>query len=113
MLIIAVSYDAESLNRRITSLQNDGHAVVPASSLKSCLSALTFNNYDLLVIGATVPMQDRQAIAAASRRIRKEGQILSVEWPGEKPLATADRMVQAGDESGLLAAVRTLARRSA
>ena len=72
----------ERPHRRIISLQNSGHIVVPASSLRSSLSALAFNNYDLLVIGATVSMEDRKTIAAASRRIRKEGRILSVEWPG-------------------------------
>ena len=74
MVIVAVSFDPEAVNRRITSLQAQGHIVVPASSLKSCLSVLALNNYHLLVIGATVPIEDRQTIADASRRIRRESQ---------------------------------------
>ena len=67
MLIAAVSYDSESLNRRIMAFQNLGHVVVPASSLTSCLSVISLNNYDVLVIGATVPVADGKTIISASR----------------------------------------------
>ena len=113
MLIVAVSYDAESLNRRITAFQNLGYAVVPASSLASCFSVIALNNYDLLVIGATVPVADRKTIVAASGRIRPEAKIVSVWWSGAKPPVPADRVVEAGDESKLLAAIAAFARKSA
>jgi|SRR5436190_8116534 len=113
MLIVAVSYDSESLNRRITAFQNLGHVVVPASSLASCLSVMNFNNYDVLVIGATIPVTDRRTIVAASRRIRPDGKIVSVEWSGSKRPIPVDRVVEAGDESKLLTAVTMLSGKSA
>lgn len=113
MLIVAVSYDSESLNRRIVAFQNLGHVVVPASSLTSCLSVISLNNYDVLVVGATVPVADRKTIISASRRIRPGGRILSVERLGSKASTSVDRIVEAGDESKLLAALAGLARKSA
>src|SRR5438874_8165608 len=113
MPIVAVSYDSESLNRRITAFQNLGYAVIPASSLASCFSVIALNNYDLLVIGATVPVADRKTIVAASGRIRPEAKIVSVGWPGAKPPVPVDRVVEAGDESKLLAAIAAFARKSA
>jgi hypothetical protein len=79
MLIITVSHDKESLNRRISSFERAGNVVLPASSLLTCLSMIDHNSYDLLVIGATVPLSERQKIVSASKRLHPESKIISVE----------------------------------
>lgn len=107
VLIVAVSYDIESLNRRLLALERIGNVVVPASSLESCLNAL-FNAFHLLIIGASVPENDRQEIAKQSRRLRPAAQILSVESPGARRLELADVWVPAGDEQKLIEAVKRL-----
>lgn len=113
VLIVAVSHDAESLNRRMHSLQDAGHVVVTASSLKSCLSVIAFNNYDLLLIGATIPFAERKAIVSESRKIRPESKIVSVERAGLESPVGADQVVSAGDENQLLATVAFIARKTA
>jgi len=112
VLIVAVSYDFESLNRRIVALQNLGHAVVPASSLESCINAMFTGAYHVLVIGATVPRADRIQIAKESRSLRAQAGIISVEWPGSDRLEQADITIPAGHEELLLDAVRRFQYRS-
>lgn len=106
MLIVAVSYDSQSLNQRIRALENEGHVVVPASSLGSGLNALATDLYNLLIIGATVPFQDRERIATISKKIRPEAHIISVEWADSPTLELADRAIVANNEDELMAAVR-------
>jgi hypothetical protein len=107
VLIIAVSYDFENLNRRMQALERAGNAVLPASSLQSCMNAI-FNPFHVLVIGASVPQADREAIAAESKKVRPNSEIISVEWPDSRPLRSADIRIPAGDEKILLEAVKRL-----
>lgn len=71
---------------------------------------LALNNYHLLLIGATVPLPDRQAIVLESRSLGPERKIVSVERPGTVSQVGADQVVAAGDEAQLLAAVAFIAR---
>jgi hypothetical protein len=107
VLILAVSYDVQRLNRRLLALERLGNVVVPASSFASCMKAI-FNPFHLLIIGASVPEQDRQRIAEESKRVRPTAPILSVESPGTYPLELADVHVPAGDEENLIEAVTRL-----
>lgn len=108
MLIIAVSYDFESLNRRIVALESAGHAVIPASSLESCTNAIFTGAYHVLVIGATVVPQDRLRIVKESRSVRPQASIVSVEWEGADRLQAADVSIPAGDEGLLLETLRQI-----
>lgn len=105
MLIAAVSYDVESLNRRLRALEDAGNVVVPASSLQSCMNAI-FNPFHILIIGASVPSDDRATIAKECKRVRPTAEIISVEWPGSQHLDLADVVVPAGNEQTLLETVR-------
>ena len=107
VLILAVLYDVESLNRRLLALEHFGNVVVPASSFDICINAI-FNPFHLLIIGASVPEEDRQRIAEESKRVRPTATILSVEWPDAQPLQVADVRVPAGDEQKLIEAVKRL-----
>jgi hypothetical protein len=59
----------------------------------------------MLLIGATVPIEDRAILATASKAVHPESKILSVERSGSLPLPTADLHVPAGDERALSLAV--------
>lgn len=107
MLILAVSYDPESLNRRLRALERAGNMVVPASTFQSCMNAI-FNPYHVLIIGASVPEADRKKIADESKKVRPRAEIISVEYPESKRLDLADIVVPATDEEKLLEAVRCL-----
>jgi hypothetical protein len=108
VLIVAVSYDSSSLNKRMDTLQRVGHIVIPASSLAPARKAIQSSNYHLLLIGATVPKPDRQSMAELSRSLRPISKIISVEFPNARSLVQADRHVMAGDENSILMAVASL-----
>ena len=108
VIIIAVSYDSASLNRRMRTLRDVGHVIVPASSLESALNAIETGNYHLLLLGATVSAGDRRALAAASRKLHPHSKIISVNPTHSEPLKMADQQVIAGDETALLMAVSAL-----
>ena len=101
VLIVAVSYDAESLNRRLRALERAGRVVVPASSLKNCLNPI-FNPFHLLIIGVSVPQADRKKIAEESKGIGLAAEIISVEDRDSQRLELVDAVVPAGDERSLL-----------
>lgn len=107
MLIVAVSYDFETLNRRMRALELAANVVVPASSFNSCMNTI-FNPFHVLIIGASVPQKDRQRIAVESKRVRPTADIVSVEWPGTAKLDIADVCVAAGNEQLLLEVVRRI-----
>ena len=108
MVIIAVSYDSASLNSRIDLLQTLGHVIIPASSLPNCRKALEASGYHLLLIGATVPISDRQFLANISKALHPGSKIISVEAPGSLPLQLANRRVPAGDETALSLAIASV-----
>ena len=64
--------------------------------------------YQVLVIGITVPLADRQRIADASRKIRPEARILSIERLDSPNLEAADYCLKPGDEHQLIAIISRL-----
>lgn len=108
LVIVAVSYDSASLNRRMDTLQKAGHIVIPASSRESCLTHIRTATYHLLLIGSTVPTANRKQFVELSRKVSPRSKIISVELPDSQPLALADKRVIAGDEEALLVAVTSL-----
>jgi len=108
VVIIAISYDSQSLNRRIGALQGVGHVIIPASSLASGLHAIETGDYHLLLMGATVSTSDQRELAKASRKLHPRSKIISVSFPESEPVKTADQQVIAGDENAVLFAVTAL-----
>lgn len=108
MLIVAVSYDSSSLNKRMDTLERMGHIVVPASSVGSASKAIENTNYHVLLIGATVPVPHRNTLAKLSRSLRPQSKIISVETPTMPFLAQADKHVPAGNETAILMAVASV-----
>jgi hypothetical protein len=108
VVIVAISYDSQSLNRRMDTLQGVGHVIIPASSLASGLRVIQTGNYHLLLMGATVSTSDQLELAKASRRLHPRSKIISVSFPESEPIETADRQVPAGDENAILFAVTAL-----
>jgi len=105
LVILAVSYDPGSLNKRIEALQRLGHVVVPSSSLETCRKAIQDSRYHLLLIGATVTGIDRTILANLSKATHPESKIVSVERGSELTIPIADLHVSAGDERALVLAI--------
>lgn len=108
MVIIAVSYDAASLNRRIETLERAGHIVIPASSLGTARKAIETSSYHVLLVGATVSPADRETLARLSRKLHQQSKIVSVEPAGYPPSKLADKRVLAGDETAMMLALSSL-----
>ena len=104
-MILAVSYDSGSLNKRIVALQQLGHIVVPTSSLETCRKAIQDSKYHALLIGATVPGIDRAILVNLSKNSHPESKIISVEHGSELTVPGVNLRVPAGDERALLLAV--------
>jgi len=104
-VILAVSYDSGTLNKRIEALQRLGHVVVPTSSLETCRRAIQGSQYHVLLIGATVPGIDRTILANLSKAAHPESKIISVERGSELTMPLADLRVPAGNERALFLAV--------
>lgn len=101
VLILTVSYDAESLNRQLRDLEKAGHVIVPSSSLETCLNAMVMGAYQVLVIGITVPLVDRERMASMSRKLRPEALIISIERLDAPNLEEADFCIPANEEHRL------------
>lgn len=110
MLILTVSYDSESLNRQLGELEKAGHVIVPSSSLESCLNAIVMGPYQVLVIGVSVPLMDRERMASASRKIRPEAFIISIQRLDSPNLEAADYSIKAGEEHLLTTIIAKLRR---
>ena len=85
-----------------------GNIVVPSSSVDSCLRAMTWRQYQLLVIASTVAVEDRALLADASRKIRPEARIVSIDDSDSINREMADYCIQAGHEYELIEIVSQL-----
>lgn len=108
MLILTVAFDSEGLNRQIQELENAGHVIVPSSCLETCLNAAVAGPYQLLVIGPAVATEDRARLTDASRKIRPDARIVSIECSGSRNLQSADYRIQAGYEYELIEIISQL-----
>src|SRR5579884_241878 len=85
MILLLVSYDPESLNSRTRLFQEAGHLVVPASSLQQALKDVRSGDFDALVLGVTVPNEDRAEIVRAAHGAQHAAKIICVDDP-ERPI---------------------------
>src|SRR5690349_4438653 len=62
--ILSVSYDPNLLNTRQLLLQSCGFTVTSAEGFVDALRKCRAGNYDLLIIGHSIPTEDKEAIIA-------------------------------------------------
>lgn len=104
--ILSVSYDESLLKTRQLMLEQCGYQVVSAlgftDSLRQCGEKGPF---DLLVLGHSIPLHDKQALVEAFRR-GSQAVVVALKRPGEDLASTgADFQTDPSDPAGMLALI--------
>jgi len=109
--ILSISYDGSLLLTRQMLLQQAGYQVTSALHLADALEWCQKDEFDLVVIGHSIPREDKRALVKVSRMF-SQAPVLSILRPTSVPLAEADYSVRSADGSeALIAAVnKALAR---
>lgn len=109
--ILSISYDAALLFTRQQLLENSGYSVVSAEGFTAALERCN-ENFDLVVMGHSIPHQDKQALLKAINQNCK-APFIALMRPGEPPLAGAAAQVSPLSPVDFLNAVEKLLPRPA
>lgn len=74
--ILLIEYVRESLERRGRGLDAAGHQVSPAQNFADGLRAIEMGKYDVVVLGNSIPQQQRNCLAAAAKKARPATRVL-------------------------------------
>ena len=66
-LILSVDLDPMSLNTRETVLRSEGYIVVSAASIKEAFHQFHEGDFDLMILGETIPIKDRERLTCLIR----------------------------------------------
>jgi len=104
--IFSVSYDESLLWTRHMLLRQAGYDVTSVLTFPEALECCKKGDFDLVLIGHSIPREDKQALAQEAK-MHSKAKILSVLRPTTPPLAEADYSVKSEDgPEALLVAVR-------
>lgn len=106
--ILSVSYDAMLLSTRQMMLESHGYTVTSAEGFVDAIRMCRGGNYDLLIIGHSIPHTDKEAIVAEMLQ-HCSAPVLALLRPNEAQLECATESVDAGRPDLLVAAVERLA----
>jgi DNA-binding response OmpR family regulator len=106
--ILSVSYDESLLVTRQMMLERAGFTVTSALGFEEALEHCDSGNFDLLLVGHSIPQRDKRSLIKAARRTCK-APVLSIRRHGDVPLSDADDSVDAVDgPKGLMEAIQNL-----
>lgn len=63
--ILSISYDVSLLINRAELLKQSGYSVVSADTFEKALRSCTEEKYDLVIVGHSVPINDKKALIDA------------------------------------------------
>jgi len=109
--ILSVSYDAILLSTRQMLLEWGGYKVTSAEGYIDALRKCRAGGYDLLIIGHSIPHEDKKAIVEEMRQ-HCDAPVLALLRTNEPELTSANQSVDASRPDLLLAAVNRLMQRS-
>lgn len=90
--VLSVSYDPHLLESRSAILRTAGYAVVPALSIKEAIDCFKAGGFGLVLLGHSIPAQDRSRLACLVRASDSPAPIVFVtaqSHPAPDPLADA------------------------
>ncbi len=106
--ILSISYDGPLLVTRQLLLQAYGYEVASAEGFAEALEiAESDPNFDLLIMGHSIPVKDKRRIVEQIRKHR-DVPVLALLRPGETPMQEANASVEPHDPKQLVAAVQRL-----
>ncbi len=99
--ILSVSYDVLLLKTRHLMLESCGYAVTSAEGFVEAMRLCMEGNYDMLIIGHSIPHRDKKALAE-QMRAHCHAPILALLRQGELELTEATKSIDAGNPNLLL-----------
>lgn len=87
--ILSISYDRALLQTRSMLLEEAGFEVVSASSFRQAFELCRAGEFDLLIIGHSIPPRDKASLIASARHGSK-APVLSIRTDTEPPAPGAD-----------------------
>lgn len=106
--ILSVSYDLTLLSTRLLLLQASGYTVTSAEGFVEAMRQCKAGNYDLLIIGHSIPHTDKKALIE-EMRAHCHAPVLALLRPGEcELLDEATKSIDAANPKLLLEAVAQL-----
>ena len=107
--ILSISYDLSLLSIRQMLLETQGHKVISAEGFVQALEKCKSGDYDLLIIGHSIPHTDKEALIEETKK-RCNAPILSLKRSGEPMPNGATEEVDPTRPDLLLEAVKRLTR---
>jgi CheY-like chemotaxis protein len=105
--ILSISYDKALLHTRELMLSREGFEMVSAVGFSAAVEACKKEQFDLVIMGHSIPTQDKTAIIAQLRAIC-DTPILALRRPNEEPLKSAEYNLDPGDPQSFLAYVKEI-----
>jgi len=105
--ILSVSYDATLLRTRRMILEKAGYEVVSTSDLAEALEKCRSTDYDLVIMGHSIPRSDKLEIIRALRQ-HCPAPVLALLRGGEAPLKEAAESIDPFNPTLLLSAVERI-----
>jgi DNA-binding response OmpR family regulator len=107
--ILSISYDPSLLATREMLLASAGYHVV-STSPKGFADAMEHcgGNFDLVIVGHSIPQEDKRAIVAELHRHGCDAPLLSLLRDGEDPIPEATRAIELSSPQLLLDTVHSM-----
>jgi DNA-binding NtrC family response regulator len=109
-VILSVSYDNRFDDHQRSFIENRGHRMMEATSFGEALELAATYQYDVVILGASVPHWDRLHISTVAIQRHGSVKILCVQTEGVPNLPFARGYVGQGDHVGFALAVEELER---
>lgn len=96
--ILSVSYDRPLLRTRHMLLEREGYEVVSTSDLETSLQQCNETNFDIFVLGHSIPREQQEEMVKAFREVCQAPIICLRRTIGEAPIEGADFLVDPDPE---------------
>ena len=110
--ILSISYDPNLLTIRHHILEQRGYAVESAEGFVKALQKCTAGNFDLLIMGHSIPHEDKQALLEATKQ-SCQAPVIAMLRANEPELPDAIASVDPLDPRALIDEVEKIAKQAA
>jgi DNA-binding response OmpR family regulator len=105
--ILSISYDQALLHTRELMLSREGFEMVSAVGFSAAIEACKEGQFDLVIMGHSIPPADKGAIITQLRAMC-DTPILALRRPNEEPLKSAEYNLDSGEPQSFLNYVKEI-----
>jgi DNA-binding NtrC family response regulator len=108
-VILSISYDTELLTLREAFLKTQGYNVRSVMSIEEALLLASVQHFDVLIVGHSVPLEDKKKLVTAVKELWPRLPVLSmVSDPGVRETVADASVVGSAGPDALMGALRKL-----